>query len=196
MWADWLLSDPARLLAVLVSTVAMYVTVIVFARWSGVRSFSQMSSFDIAVTIGIGSLVATTVAAQKPPLLQGMVALFVLYGLQLLVSRLRVKFQPVGATVDNRPILLMGPGGNMLAENMEVARVTEDDLRQQMRKANVLDTTRVQAVVMEGTGNIHVMAGHSGDPRLSLNSWVLGNVRDYSQSTLRERDQKEGETGA
>jgi len=54
----------------------------------------------------------------------------------------------------------------------------------------------VQAVVMEGTGNIHVMAGHSGDPHLSLNSWVLGNVRDYSQSTLRDRDQKEGETGA
>jgi hypothetical protein len=49
---------------------------------------------------------------------------------------------------------------------------------------------------MEGTGNIHVMAGHAGDQRLSLNSWVLDNVRDYSQSKLRERAQEEGETGA
>lgn len=178
MATEWFLGSPASLLFVALSTAGMYLTVLGLARWSGVRSFAEMSTFDIAVTIAIGSLLASSILSREPPLLQGMVAAASLYGLQLFVSRLRCASERWRRTVDNGPILLMGPGGEMLRENMRIARITEDDLRCQLRKANVIDPARIEAVVMEGTGNVHVLHGHDAAP--GPDAWILKNVRDYS----------------
>lgn len=180
MATDWFVGLPASLVFVVLSTVGMYLTVLGLARWSGVRSFAQMSTFDVAVTIAIGSLLASSILSRDPPLLQGMVAAVSLYGLQLFVSWLRCASERWRRTVDNGPILLMGPGGEMIGENMRVARITEDDLRCQLRKANVIDPARIEAVVMEGTGNVHVLHGHAAPP--GADAWILQNVRDYSAS--------------
>lgn len=178
MLQEWFTSTPAPMIGVVLSSAGMYVTILVLARWSGVRSFAQMSAFDVAVTIAIGSLLATSVVSNNPPLLHGITAAATLYGLQLVVSRLRRRNETTRRILDNEPILLMGPGGQLLHENMQVARVTEDDLRCQLRKANVIDPTEVQAVIMEGTGTVHVLRGHGHPP--DANAWILRNVRDYS----------------
>lgn len=186
MTTDWFVDSYAALVLVVLCTVGMYLTVLGLARWSGVRSFAQMSTFDVAVTIAIGSLLASSILGQEPPLLQGVVAAASLYGLQLLVSRLRCTSDRWRRAVDNGPILLMGPGGEMLPENMRVARITEDDLRCQLRKANVIDPSRVEAVVMEGTGTVHVLHGHDNPP--GPDAWILQNVRDYSAPAADRRD--------
>lgn len=178
MWAEWFLASPRSLLAVLASTAAMYAAVLIFARSAGVRSFAEMSAFDVAVTVAIGSTMATTIAAKTPALLQGVLALLALYSLQLGVSRWRSRSTAAETAVDNTPILLMSHGGRMLPENMRVARVTEDDLRCQLRNANVIDYRNVQAVIMEGTGRINVL--HSHREATTDDAWVLQNVRDYS----------------
>lgn len=178
MATDWFFDSPVSLVFVVLSTVGMYVTVLGLARWSGVRSFAQMSTFDVAVTIAIGSLLASSILSTDPPLLQGMVAAASLYGLQLFISRLRLASERLRRTVDSSPILLMDRGGEMLRENMRIARITEDDLRCQLRKANIIDPARIEAVIMEGTGNVHVLHGHDAPPE--PDAWVLQNVRDYS----------------
>jgi len=179
MGIDWFVPALAPIGWVVLGTLGMYATILVFARWSGVRSFAQLSTFDIAVTIAIGSLMATTVAAENPPLLQGVAAVVTLYALQLGVSRLRSRWRPIEVAVDNAPILLMGAGGEMLRANMRVARVSEDDLRAHLRAANCTDRASVQAVVMEGTGKINVLHGSRA---LRRDGWILEGVRDYTSS--------------
>jgi len=176
-------ADPLALVGVIAGTLGMYLTIMAFARWSGVRSFAEMSTFDIAVTIANGSLLATTIVARNPPLVQGMTAVAVLFGIQLTVSRIRARFAGVRAMTDNRPIVLMGPGGRLLPRNMHIARVTEDDLRTHLRQANVADPATVQAVVMEGTGGINVLHGHGGE--LPADGWILKGVRDHDGATER-----------
>ena len=98
--------------------------------------------------------------------------------LQLAVSHLRARRRAAERAVDNRPILLMGEGGVLRHRNLRVARVTEDDLRTHLRAANVSDPADVRAVVMEGTGTIHVL--HGAHPALTEERpWILDNVRDY-----------------
>ncbi|MES1928366.1 hypothetical protein SADO_03885 [Salinisphaera dokdonensis CL-ES53] len=177
MMSDWLFSGAMPLLWVGFCTVALYALIIVFARWSGVRSFAEMSTFDIAVTIALGSLMASVVVSKNPPLAQGAVAVATLYALQLGVSRLRCRYRTVEAMADNAPILLMGPGGEIKHENLRVARVTEDDLRCHLRRVNVSDPRQVHAMIMEGTGNINVLHGDHHDR--SDNPWIMQGVRDY-----------------
>lgn len=162
---------------VLLSALVMYATIMVFARMAGVRSFAQMSTFDIAITIAIGSTVGATMVVDKPMLLQGVFSVATLYALHLGVSKLRHRFRAVEQSVDNRPILLMSAGGRMLTRNMQVARVTTEDLRSKLRQANVQRLSTVRAVVMEGTGEVHVLHGDTADE--APDPWLLEGVRNY-----------------
>lgn len=179
MVSSWLVSHPSNLVWVVVSTIGLYAVIVAAARLSGVRSFAEMSAFDIVVTIALGSLLATVVVSKNPPLLQGVVAVATLYVMQLVVSRLRSRFAAIEAVADNRPILLMGAGGEIKHANLRVARVTEDDLRCHLRRANISDTSHVCAMVMEGTGNINVLHGDHHD--LGDAPWILRGVRDYTR---------------
>ena len=167
---------PGDLVSVAVTALAMYAVVLACARLAGVRSFAEMSNFDIAITIAIGSTIATTVVADSPALSRGIAGIVALYALQLAVSALRRRFRAAEKVLDNRPILVMGPRGRLLPRNMAVARITEDDLRATLRSANVHDLTQVQAVVMEGTGDIHVLRSNGDTP---VDAWLLQGVRDY-----------------
>jgi uncharacterized membrane protein YcaP (DUF421 family) len=173
---DMLQISPGALATVAGTAVAMYAVVLACARLAGVRSFAEMSNFDIAITIAIGSTVATTVVSDSPALGRGVAAIVALYALQLGVSVLRGRYRSAERLVDNRPILVMGPAGRLLPGNMAVARITEDDLRATLRSANVHDLGQVQAVVMEGTGAIHVLRADSATP---VDPWLLQGVRDY-----------------
>lgn len=179
MWIEWFTPQSfTPIILVVFSTLGVYLAILLFARWSGVRSFAELSTFDIAVGIAYGSLIANTAASKDPPLAQGVAAIAVLFLTQLAVSTLRHRFRPVQAATDSAPIMLMGAGGAMKHANMRIARVTEDDLRTHLRRANAIDLDAVQGVVMEGTGEIHVLHGHSH--QLANDSWLLRDVRDHA----------------
>ena len=55
---DWFIDTWSDLWQVPVSAVLMLITVIAIVRTIGLRSFSKMSSFDFAVTVSIGSILA------------------------------------------------------------------------------------------------------------------------------------------
>ena len=169
MIETWLATTWTEAGLVVLSSVAIYAAVIVTVRLNGLRSFSKMSSFDFAVTVATGSLIAT-VAATTTSLANGVVALAAIMGSQRLVAaaRRRTGFERL---VDNTPILLMA-GDRMIEEHMMQARITPDDIRAHVRAANVLDWSDVRAVVLETTGDVSVMHGGELDP--SILEGVIG----------------------
>ncbi len=181
----WFTADPISLLAIALSAVGVYTAVLVYTRLAGLRSFAKMSSFDFAMTVAVGSSLASAVLTQRPTVAEAAVGLGVIYALQWGVGRLRrdsVRFQ---ATVDNEPLLLMR-GDEMIREHMHQASITEDDLWGRLREANVLDVSQVRAVVLETTGNISVL---HGDPDgLDLQPRLLSGVRGADRHTDAEVD--------
>ncbi len=169
----WFSTDWVTLLAIVLSAVGIYIAIIVFTRLAGKRSFSKMSSFDFAMTVAVGSVIATTVLSASVSLLEGIIGLASIYLLQLSVALLR-RFEFIKAAVDNSPLLLMN-GTEILHENLKKARVSEDDLRSKLREANVLKLEQVRAVIFETTGDISVL--HTSDEETELEQWLLKNVK-------------------
>ncbi len=157
---DWIAGETRVLWTVPLTAVAVYGVLIVATRLAGLRSFSKMSSFDFAMTVAIGSVVATAIAGSTT-VLEGSLALASIFFLQWLVARWRVAQGSSRHPVDNEPLLLMD-GSSMLEENLAAARVTPGDLRAKLRESNVLHCSQVRAVVLETTGDISVL--HSSDP--------------------------------
>ncbi len=169
---SWIVTTYSAVLMVVISTLSIYFTLILFTRIAGVRTFSKMSSFDFAITVAIGSLIATTVLSKDPPLLQAAIALASLFVIQMSIARFR-GYKFVQHLVDNKPVLLM-KGTTILDENMRKAKVTRSDLLAKLREANVTKFEQIKAVIMETTGDISVL--HHSDEEHELDESLLEDL--------------------
>lgn len=157
---------------ILLSTFLIYVAVILYTRIFGKRSFSKMSSFDFAMTVAIGSMIATTILSDSVSFLEGAVALLIVYSLQLVAAFLR-RYKWFRKLTDNQPTLVM-EGKTLLLDNMKAVRVTEGDIRSKLREANVVNLSDIKAVIFESTGDLVVL--HKGN-KDSIDDWLLKDVQ-------------------
>ncbi|MDY7101031.1 MAG: DUF421 domain-containing protein [Actinomycetota bacterium] len=170
MLEQWLGSSWSEVGLVVASTAAVFVAVIAYTRVVGLRSFSKMSSFDFAMTVAVGSIIATTAVTSSATLVNALIGLAVLYVLQIAIGVARVRFG-AGAAVDNSPLLLMD-GSKVLEDNLRSARLTHDDLAAKLREAGVARPEQVLAVVFETTGDVSVISGEG-----PLDRELLAGVR-------------------
>jgi len=143
------------LVAICISSVAIYIVVIAMTRICGKRSFSKMSSFDFAMTVAVGSIIATTILSKSVSLMDGTTGIVVVYLLQIGAALAR-RNDRVKKVMDNTPLLLMD-GPIILEDNLRKGRVAKSDLRAKLREANVTELSEVKAVIFETTGDISVL---------------------------------------
>lgn len=152
---DWFTFSWEALGAILISATGIYVVVIVMTRICGKRSFSKMSSFDFAMTVAVGSIIATTILSKSVSLMDGIAGTIAVYLLQLSAALLR-RNDTVKKLLDNKPLLLMD-GPIILEDNLRKGRVAKSDLRAKLREANVTELSEIKAVIFETTGDISVL---------------------------------------
>ena len=185
----WFTSSLATLLSMALSAMGIYLALLVFTRLAGLRSFSKMSSFDFAITVAFGSILASTILAKSPALLTGILGLGLLYLIQALVAKSRRLSRLAERMVDNNPLLLMA-GSTILEANLEKARITVDDLRSKLRLAGVTHSEQVLAVIMESTGELSVLKQTD-----RVESWMFANIRDneflLAQTTAAKSEQRQ-----
>lgn len=170
---SWLFNDTYDIGVTIVSTIVIYAAVIIITRINGLRTFAKMSSFDFAITIAIGSLIASTMLSAKQSIVQGIIGLIMLIGLQSIVAKLRKRSDAIEKALTNTPILLMNKD-KIIYKNLKATRVTESDLFAKLREANITDKKQVLAVVLETTGDISVL--HSGAESDELDEDMLKYV--------------------
>ncbi|SMC43497.1 Protein of unknown function [Fulvimarina manganoxydans] len=141
--------------------------IVALVRVVGLRSFSKMTAFDFVITLATGSLLATGAGSVSswPSLLQALVAIAVLMGLQVALAFIRKATGPSNSVLENAPLLLMRDGV-FIDEAMEKSRVSRDDVLAKLRGANVMHFEEVRAVVLETTGDISVIHGSDMAPGL------------------------------
>jgi uncharacterized membrane protein YcaP (DUF421 family) len=166
----WFHITPSELLGVVLTSLALYIILIVCVRIHGLRSFSKITSHDFAVTVAIGSILATTAINPSPSLSQGALAIGSLLLWKKILSFLRLL--PAGSKLDNQPLLVYRDG-QMLKDNLKKANLTESDLYAKMREANVLEPSQVRAIIIETTGDVSVLHG----PKDNFDTTMLKGVR-------------------
>lgn len=152
-----------EILGPVIRAVIAVAAVIAFTRMNGLRSFSKMSSFDFAITVAMGTLVAGTVTG-SPGMAMTIIGMAAIFAVQHAISTGRVRMG-LSQLVDNDPLMLMD-GPEILEENLRAAKITKQDLIAKLREANALNFDDVQAVVLETTGDISVLHGDKMDQRL------------------------------
>ncbi len=152
------------ILQTIAQTVLAVIAVILLVRLNGLRSFSKMSSFDFALTVACGSILATMMTTSENPW-PGLIALVTLFAMRHLISRLRIASAFIEDLSDNEPLIL-AYDGKILHDNLRRSRVSEAELYAKLREANALHLNEVRAVVLETTGDVSVLHGKDIDATL------------------------------
>ena len=165
---EWFTTNNITLSAIILTALGIYIALVLLTRLSGKRSFSKMSSFDFAITVAIGSILASTILSKSVALQDGIIGLLILYIIQISVAYGR-RWETIRKLTDNKPTLLM-KNGEILEDNLKKCKVTISDLKAKLREANVIQISEVKAVVFESTGDISVLHG-SEDKK--VDDWLL-----------------------
>lgn len=182
-WAAWFLIDWQQIVGIALSVVGFYFCLILFTRIVGLRSFSKLSSYDLAMTVGIGSILASTVLSKSTSLLQGVFAVAMLFIIQAVISIVRRKVKPIKALLDNQPIILMAHG-EYYWDNLKEAKLSTNDIKQILRKNGIKSKSEVFAVIMETTADMSVIKNNEAIPDWSL----FDDIRDNDLLIKPNRD--------
>ena len=159
----WLYTHSDPLWQTLVSCIFIFLISIALARVFGLRSFAKFTSYDFAVTVAIGSIMAS-VLTSGTSVIHGTFAMFGLLALKLLMSFIHRQWPQTDKVMSNKPILLM-KGTTFLTKNMDNANVQREQIIAKLREANVLNFNQVKAVILESTGDISVLHTSDTDDR-------------------------------
>ena len=172
-WQTWFSIEWQQVLGISLSALGFYLGLMLFTRLMGLRSFSKLSSHDFAMTVGIGSILASTVLSDSPSLLQGLFAVAILFMIQGVISIIRRKVKPLKALIDNQAIILMAHG-EYFWDNLKEANLSTSDVQEVLRKNGLKSKSEVFAVIMETTGDMSVIKNDDTTPDWSL----FDDIRD------------------
>jgi uncharacterized membrane protein YcaP (DUF421 family) len=136
--------------------VPAYVALVLLLRVSGKRTLSKMNAFDFVVTVALGSTLASILTSESVAWTEGVLALALLIGLQLVVAWAAARWDGVDALVKAEPALVYHQG-RFLHGAMRRERVTKSEILAAVRAANMSSTEAVEAVVLETAGEFSVV---------------------------------------
>jgi uncharacterized membrane protein YcaP (DUF421 family) len=151
--------DLVRVVAV---GVPIYFVLVALLRVTGKRALAKMSAFDLVVTVALGSVLATTFLSDQVKLVEGLLALALLLGLQYLVAWAGLKWPKFRSLVVERPRLLLYQG-RMLPDALRKERIAHEEVLAAVRSSGHMSLADVEAVVLETDGGFSVMGRQSGD---------------------------------
>ncbi|MCU7555382.1 DUF421 domain-containing protein [Alteromonas sp. ASW11-19] len=133
--------------------------VVILVRINGLRSFSKMTNFDFVMTIAMGSLLAgASQSTSWSAFFQSGLAMATLFLVQYSTANIRQSSDRFESWMQNAPVILMRDGV-ILEAALKETRVAKSDLIAKLREANVLEFSKVRAVILETTGDISVLHG-------------------------------------
>lgn len=166
--SDWFGSSWETVAYVVLSTAAIYCSSLLAIRVAGRRTVAQLSSFDIVVTIALGSLIASTAVSKDPSYVQGMTAVATLLLLQVLAAAARQRWAAARRLLDFAPYVVVRDGDVHLPTTPFGPQMTRDELLSKLRERDIFQLDGLRLVVVEPTGGLSVAHGTAGDEGVSL----------------------------
>ncbi|MFT4955653.1 MAG: uncharacterized membrane protein YcaP (DUF421 family) [Brevundimonas sp.] len=142
-------------LRILLIAPAAYVALVLILRMSGKRTLAKLNAFDFVVTIAIGSTLASVITSSTLSLVDGIVALALLVGMQFLVTSASVRWPWFNRAVKAEATLLVRKG-ELLPRTMRRQRITSDEIEAAIRQSGGRGVEDADAVFLETDGSLAV----------------------------------------
>ena len=146
-----------------IRTVILLVFIVGAVRIMGKRQIGQLQPAELVVTILLSEMAATPMQDSDIPMLNTIVAVLVLTGLEIIMSVISMKSIKLRSLLQGNSIILVRHGIPD-QKQMKRLRYTIDDLYEALRAKDVFDIADVEYAVAETDGTLSVLLKSSKQP--------------------------------
>jgi len=144
-------------LKIALSSLAVYVFIIVAIRLFGKKELAQLSIIDLVFILLISNAVQNAMVGSDSSLAGGLVAASTLFIVNYLFKYLLYKFPKLGIAVQGVELMLIYKG-QLNVSNMNKARITREEVLEAVREHGVSEIREVDLAVLETDGNISIIS--------------------------------------
>lgn len=138
-------------------TFIIYLSVLLVMRLMGKREVGQLSTFDLVVAIMIAEVAVFPLEDLSVPLYIGLIPIFILVGMEILISYLCLHSRFMRNIIEGGPSVLIS-GGKIIESEMRRQRYNMNDLMGQLREQNIFNIADVEYAILETTGALSVIS--------------------------------------
>ena len=140
----------------LVRAVILYVMVIFLIRLMGKRQIGELQPSELAVTILVSEIASIPMQDNSIPILNSVIALFVLVAFEIISSALSLKSPKVRSYIQGHPVIVIRDG-TIDYKALKKLRMTVNDLISALRQKDVFDFSQISYAIFETNGKISVL---------------------------------------
>ena len=144
------------MISVILRTLILYVAVTVAIRLMGKRQIGDMQPSELVITLLISEIAAIPLQDKNQPVINGIVAVFMLVILEIAVSAASLKSFRVRKLLSGKSVIII-KNGTVDQQAMRDVRMTVLDLIELLRGQNVFNIEDVNFAVLEANGNLSVL---------------------------------------
>ena len=137
-------------------TILIYVTILIGMRLMGKREIGELTPIDLVVSLMIAELGVLIIEDKSIGIINGIIPIFTLVGIEILVSYLSLKNELVRKIVNGTPVVLI-KNGKIMIEEMKKNRYTTHDLLTQLREKDIFNISDVEVGILETSGELTVI---------------------------------------
>lgn len=149
-------------------TFVMYAYALLMLRLIGKRAQNQLSLFEFAIVIAMGSAVGDPMFYPQVPLLHGMVVITVIVGINKVLEVLIKNFESMEKFVEGSPVLMARDGYLSDTQHGSKGIMSREELFAILRTNKVEQLGQVKRAYMEQSGHISVFVYDGPDVKPGL----------------------------
>lgn len=138
---------------ILIRTLIIFTTIIILMRMLGKRQLRELELSELVVSVILADMAANPLQETGIPLMNGLLPIFVLFVCELIISGgilTSVKFRSL---MCGKPEFLI-IDGKILEKGMRKARLSINELFEELRSKEILDIKTVKYAILETDGNL------------------------------------------
>ena len=147
---------------IIISSIAVYLFVIVAIRVFGKREISQLSVIDLVFVLLISNSVQNAMVGSNSTLMGGLVAASALFISNYIFKQFLYRFPKLSRFIQGDALLLVY-NGKLNQENITKSRITVDEMMEAIREHGVSKIEDVDLAILEVDGNISVLSNDFKD---------------------------------
>ncbi|PSD37067.1 DUF421 domain-containing protein [Acinetobacter radioresistens] len=154
-------------LEIIVRCIAMYIVIISFLRLSGKRGIRQLSIFEIAIILCLGSAAGDPMFTKDLPIIHAVVAFVVILLLYRLTTWGMVKRKGIEDLLEGKALCVV-KDGLLVYKDFRKQLYSHDEFFAEMRQQNVEHLGQVRTALLESDGALSLLYYENKDVKWGL----------------------------
>lgn len=145
--------DFSYALEILVRTAIMFLMVLVILRLSGKKGVRQLSLFEVAIIISLGSAAGDPMFTKDVPIVPALIVFAVIIGIYRFIIWLAVRSERIETILEGNPEYIIEDGRFVLMDSNK-STFAKDEFLSEMRQQSIEHVGQVRVAILETTGTV------------------------------------------